>query len=75
MAHHFGPGGAHAQPTILLIGLVVSILLMGLAATIIAKLLERYRWIAYVGLALIVYVAVEMCFEGGHDVLELAGLA
>jgi YjbE family integral membrane protein len=68
-------GAAHAEPKILMIGLIVSILLMGIAATAIAKLLDRYRWIAYVGLALIVYVAVEMCFEGGHDVLEFVGLA
>jgi YjbE family integral membrane protein len=68
-------GAAQAEPTILMIGLIVSVLLMGIAATAIAKLLERYRWIAWVGLALIVFVAVEMCWKGGKDLLELVGLA
>jgi YjbE family integral membrane protein len=64
-------GAAQAEPTILMIGLVVSVLLMGVAATAIAKLLERYRWIAWVGLALIIWVAAEMCWKGGKDVLAL----
>lgn len=68
-------GAAYADPTVLVIGLVVSVALMGLAATAIAALLDRYRWIAYVGLALILVVAVEMCWKGGRDVLVLVGLA
>lgn len=68
-------GAAHADPVILVIGLVVSVALMGLAATAIAALLERYRWIGYVGLALILFVAAEMCWKGAHDVLGLVGLA
>jgi predicted tellurium resistance membrane protein TerC len=50
-------------------GLVLSIALMGLAATYIARLLQRYRWIAYVGLAIILYVALEMIYRGAHEVL------
>ncbi len=68
-------GAAQAEPTILLIGLIVSVLLMGMAATAIAKLLERYRWIAWVGLALIVYVAADMCWKGGKDILALLNVA
>jgi predicted tellurium resistance membrane protein TerC len=47
---------------------------MGAAAAIIAGLLQRYRWIAYVGLAIIAYVAARMIWEGGHAVLEAAQL-
>jgi len=50
------------------IGLVLSIALMGLAASFIARLLSRYHWIAYVGLAIIVYVALKMMWEGWHQV-------
>jgi YjbE family integral membrane protein len=64
-------GAAQSEPAILMIGLVVSVLLMGAAATAIAKLLERYRWIAWVGLALIIFVAAEMCWKGGKDLLVL----
>ncbi|MGO4840810.1 TerC family protein, partial [Rhizobiaceae sp. 2RAB30] len=43
---------------------ILSIALMGIAATFIARLLQRHRWIAYVGLAIILYVAVEMIYRG-----------
>ena len=52
----------------LIIGLVLSIALMGLAATFIARLLNKHRWIAYVGLAIILYVALKMMWEGWHEV-------
>ena len=61
-------GAAHGHPTVLVIGLVLSIALMGLAASFIARLLSRYHWIAYVGLAIIVYVALKMMWEGWHQV-------
>ncbi|MRX49737.1 YjbE family putative metal transport protein [Paracoccus sp. S-4012] len=61
-------GAAKDHPTILVIGLAVSIALMGLAATFIARLLNKHRWIAYVGLAIIFYVALKMIYEGWHDV-------
>ena len=61
-------GAAHEHPTILIFGLVFSIALMGLAASFIARLLNRYRWIAYVGLAIILYVSVEMILRGWHEI-------
>jgi YjbE family integral membrane protein len=61
-------GAARDYPYILIFGLVLSIGLMGLAANYIAGLLQRYRWIAYVGLAIIVYVALEMTWRGGVEV-------
>jgi YjbE family integral membrane protein len=61
-------GAAREYPYILIFGLVLSIGLMGLAANYIAGLLQRYRWIAYVGLAIIVYVALEMTWRGGVEV-------
>jgi YjbE family integral membrane protein len=61
-------GAAHEHPWVLVFGLVLSIALMGLAATFIARLLNKYRWIAYVGLAVILYVAIEMIYRGGMEV-------
>jgi YjbE family integral membrane protein len=61
-------GAAREHPGVLVIGLVLSIALMGLAATFIARLLQKYRWIAYVGLAIILYVALDMIYRG---ILEL----
>ncbi len=61
-------GAAKDHPTVLVIGLALSIAMMGLAATFIARLLNKHRWIAYVGLAIIVYVALKMMWEGWHEV-------
>jgi YjbE family integral membrane protein len=61
-------GAAREHPTILVIGLVLSIGMMGLAATFIAKLLNKHRWIAYIGLVIILYVALEMIYRGAHEV-------
>lgn len=61
-------GIAHDHPWVLAIGLVLSIALMGLAASFIARLLNRYRWIAYVGLLVILYAALQMIWEGWHEV-------
>jgi YjbE family integral membrane protein len=66
-------GAAHEHPTVLVFGLVLSIALMGIAASFIAKLLNKHRWIAYVGLAVILYVAVEMIWRGAHEVLPYLG--
>ena len=60
-------GAAREHPGILVIGLILSVALMGIAANIIAKYIERYRWIAYVGLAVIVYVAIKMIYQGIVD--------
>jgi predicted tellurium resistance membrane protein TerC len=51
----------------MIVGLIFAVLLMGVAANIIAKYIERYRWIAYFGLAVIVYVAGKMIFDGWVD--------
>ena len=61
-------GAAKDHPTVLVLGLILSIALMGLAATFIARLLNNHRWIAYVGLAIILYVALKMMWEGWHEV-------
>lgn len=61
-------GAAKEHPTILVLGLALSIALMGFAATFVANLLQKHRWIAYVGLAIILYVAVKMTLEGAHGV-------
>jgi YjbE family integral membrane protein len=65
-------GAARDHPMILVFGLVLSIALMGIAATFIARLLQRHRWIAYVGLAIILYVALEMVYRGSVEVLPFA---
>lgn len=62
-------GAAREHPTVLIIGLVVSIALMGLAASLVARILHRYRWVAYVGLLIIVYVAAEMIYRGVLEVM------
>lgn len=61
-------GAAQDHITVLIIGLIFSIALMGLAANYVAKLLHRYRWISYIGLAVIVYVALNMLYHGGVEV-------
>ncbi len=67
-------GAARDHPYIMAAGLVLSVALMGLAATIIARLLDRNRWLAWVGLLVIAYVAVRMIWEGGWEI-EAAVLA
>ena len=62
-------GAAREHPWVLVFGLALSIALMGLAATFIARLLQKHRWIAYVGLAVILYVSLEMIYRGGLEVL------
>lgn len=64
-------GAAKEHSIVLIIGLVVSIALMGVAANFVAKLLSRFRWIAYLGLAVIVYVALDMIYQGSIEVLPL----
>jgi YjbE family integral membrane protein len=57
-------GAAHAHPGILIIGLLLSVVLMGVAANLLARVIGRYRWIAYVGLVVILFVALKMVYEG-----------
>lgn len=63
-------GAAREHIWVLIIGLSLSVALMGFAATLVARLLNRYRWIAYVGLLVIVYVALRMIWDGSYEVLE-----
>lgn len=67
-------GAAREHPGILVVGLILSVALMGLAANLIAKLIERHRWIAYIGLAVIVVVALRMIYEGWVGTDETLGL-
>src|SRR5918998_3527669 len=60
-------GAALEHPVVLIFGLVLSIALMGVAATFIARLLQRHRWIAYIGLLIILYVALRMVWDGAHE--------
>lgn len=62
-------GVAKEHPGVLIFGLVLSVALMGLAASFIANLLNKHRWIAFVGLAIILYVAGHMIYEGMHEVM------
>ena len=61
-------GAAREHPIILIFGLALSIALMGIAASFIARLLQKHRWIAYVGFAIILYVALDMCYRGALEV-------
>jgi hypothetical protein len=63
-------GAAKDHPYILIIGLAVSVVLMGVAATFIARLLDKHRWIAWVGLFIILYVAGQMIYEGTQQVTQ-----
>jgi len=63
-------GAAREHLDVLVIGLLMSVALMGAAANLIARLLERYRWISYIGLVIVVYVAGSMIWSGSHDVLN-----
>lgn len=61
-------GAARDHLTVLVIGLTLSIALMGLAASLIARILQKHRWIAYVGLAVILYVSLDMIYRGVLEV-------
>ncbi|MGO7967150.1 TerC family protein [Rhizobium ruizarguesonis] len=62
-------GAARENPSVLVIGLALSIALMGIAANLIARLLNNHRWIAYVGLLIILYVSLDMIHRGAVEVL------
>lgn len=67
-------GAARHHFEVLVIGLVLSIALMGLASTYIAKLINRFRWIAWIGLLIILFVSLKMIWEGWHEIsVALAG--
>lgn len=62
-------GAAHEHPWIMVFGLVLSIALMGVAATFIARILTKHRWIGYVGLVIVLYVALHMIWDGARSVI------
>jgi YjbE family integral membrane protein len=63
-------GAAREYPVVLIFGLILSVAMMGAAASFIARLLQHHRWIAYVGLAVILYVAVDMIYRGALDIMK-----
>ncbi len=63
---------AREHPTVLFFGLALSVTLMGLAANLVARLVQRYHWIAYIGLVVILYVALNMVWDGWHEVQPFA---
>lgn len=65
-------GVAREHAWVLVVGLALSVAFMGLAAAMIARLLARHHWIAYVGLAIIFYVALRMIFDGAVELIEVA---
>jgi YjbE family integral membrane protein len=62
-------GAAREHPYIMIFGLVFSVALMAVAAGFIARLIDRHRWVAYVGLAIVLFVAGKMIWEGTHEVV------
>jgi YjbE family integral membrane protein len=64
-------GAARDHPWVLVFGLILSVILMGIAANVIARYIERYRWIAWAGLLVILWVAVKMIWEGSHHVAPI----
>ena len=67
-------GAAREDPAILVFGLVLSIALMALAATYIARLLSRHHWIAYIGLGVVFFVAIDMIWRGSEEVMHASGM-
>ena len=68
-------GAARDHPWVLVFGLILSVILMGVAANFIARYIERYRWIAWLGLLVILWVALKMIYEGaGHVAPVIAPL-
>ena len=63
-------GAAKDHPTVLIIGLLLSVVLMGVAANMVAHLLHKHRWIGWIGLAIITYVALDMIWRGSQEVLQ-----
>ena len=67
-------GAAHSHPYVLALGLLLSVALMGVAASLIATQLEKRRWIAWIGLAVVLFVSLRMIHEGAHKVLDHFGV-
>ena len=67
-------GAAQDHQGMLVFGLVLSIALMAFAANYIANLLQKHHWIAYLGLGVVLYVALDMIWRGGHEIMLFAGV-
>ena len=67
-------GAARDHPVVMIFGLGLSIAMMGVAASLIARILQEHRWIAYVGLAVILYVSIDMIFRGTLDIMKVASI-
>jgi YjbE family integral membrane protein len=65
-------GAAREHPWVLVFGLILSVAMMGAAASFIARLLQNHRWIAYAGLIVILYVAVDMTYRGTLEIMKAA---
>ena len=63
-------GAASGSTWVLAVGLLLSVVLMGVAANLLAKVLERQRWVSWIGLVIVLYVAVSMIWDGSQDVAE-----
>ena len=66
-------GAARDHMVVLWIGLALSVLLMAVASNFIARILDRYHWIAWIGFLIIVYVAAAMIWDGSHEVVAATG--
>jgi len=64
-------GAANGSTWVLMLGLLLSVVLMGVAANFLARVLERQRWVAWIGLLIVLYVAVAMIWDGSADVAEM----
>jgi YjbE family integral membrane protein len=67
-------GAAREHPFVLAFGLILSVALMGIAANLLGRLIQTHRWIAYLGLAVILYVACEMIYRGALEVTPVVGV-
>jgi YjbE family integral membrane protein len=63
-------GAAAGNTVVLVVGLLLSVVLMGVAANLLAKVLEKQRWVAWAGLVIVLYVAIDMIWDGSTDVAE-----
>jgi YjbE family integral membrane protein len=66
-------GAAREHPFVLVFGLLLSVAMMGVAANFLGRLIEKHRWIAYLGLAVILYVACEMIYRGVYELKPVVG--
>ena len=67
-------GAAREHPVVLIFGLILSVAMMGAAASFISRLLQNHRWIAYAGLIVILYVAIDMTYRGSLDIMKVASI-